>query len=166
MASDSQSSDHGLILNDQQKQIVQDSLDLFCCKPSLEILHRSWSTSAHFGDPIAYCDGFDQYAPQWFAMPKLFPKSETLKWKVVKVEPNLIEWEQTQEYTIWGFNYVKTMESIVHVELGEDGKIIKFEDRWEGKEPSSNALIMIFRKLNARVVPYMINIPKDDKKNS
>lgn len=158
-------SEHGMeLLNEDQKRVVEDSLKLFCSQPSLEILNRSWSQDAHFGDPIASCYGFNQFAPQWFAMPKLFPKSVTSHWKIIKAESKLIEWEQTQEYTIRGINYVKKMESIVHIELGEDGKIVKFEDRWGGKELPSNSIAMIFRKLNANVVPYMIKVPKEDKK--
>ncbi|KAH9820530.1 hypothetical protein DFH28DRAFT_952584 [Melampsora americana] len=157
--------EHGIeLLNEEQRRIVEDSLKLFSSQPSLEILNRSWSKTAHFGDPIASCDGFNQFAPQWFAMPKLFPKSVTLNWKIIKVESNLIEWEQTQQYTIRGINYVKEMKSIVHLELGEDGKIIKFEDRWGGKELTSNSITMMFRKLNANLVPYLIRVPKEDKK--
>lgn len=67
------------------------STQLFCSQPSLEILQRGWREDAVFEDPIAIAVGFKQYAAQWFGMPKAFPQSETVAWKVTKNEPGLIE---------------------------------------------------------------------------
>jgi hypothetical protein len=63
-------------------------------------------------------------------MPKAFPKSETLSYKVVTSEPNLIEYEQTQLYTVALTGFKKEMKSLVHIELDDQDKVKKFEDRW------------------------------------
>ncbi|KAM0791051.1 hypothetical protein ACM66B_004345 [Microbotryomycetes sp. NB124-2] len=83
--------DHGIQLPAERAQLVHDVMELFCSRPTLEILKKWWHPDAVFEDPIAIAKGFDQISHQWFGMPKAFPESKTLAWKVTKNEDRLIE---------------------------------------------------------------------------
>ncbi|GAA97833.1 hypothetical protein E5Q_04512 [Mixia osmundae IAM 14324] len=161
-AASSASTDHGIPLEGKRLQLVQDAMALFGSKPSPEIFKRSWTEGAIFEDPIAYCKGSAEYYPQWLGMPKAFPISETLEWKVVTNEPNLIEYTQKQKYTL-PIKATKVMDSLVRMELDSSEKITHFEDRWGGKPCPTNKIAMFLRRANARTVPKLIGVPIEYK---
>lgn len=41
---------------------------LFCGRPTLEILERRWRRDAEFEDTLCKCRGFEEYAPLFFAL--------------------------------------------------------------------------------------------------
>lgn len=43
-------------------------MQLFCGRPTLEIFERRWRPDAEFEDPLCKCIGFNEYAPQFFAL--------------------------------------------------------------------------------------------------
>ncbi|KAG2149157.1 hypothetical protein DEU56DRAFT_781021 [Suillus clintonianus] len=49
-------------------RIMAELKELYCCRPSKEIFERTWRPDAVFEDPLVKCEGYEQYAPQWFAM--------------------------------------------------------------------------------------------------
>ncbi|KAK4046345.1 hypothetical protein OIV83_006126 [Microbotryomycetes sp. JL201] len=157
--------DHGIQLPQERAQLVQHVMDLFSSRPSLESLKKWWSPNAVFEDPIAIAKGFDQIAHQWFGMPKAFPESKTLAWKVTKNEESVIEYEQRQLYTIAGIKTTKEMASLVHIEVGPDNKITRLEDRWNGNPLPVNAIAKKLREFNASYfVPAIVSVPKEDPK--
>lgn len=140
-------------------QLIQDALDLFGAKPSASIFTR-WSPSAIFADPICHADGARQYLAQWYGMPAAFAESHTLAWKLIKDEERRVEWVQRQKYKVKGLGMVKEMVSTVVVERGEDGKVTRFEDRWNHK-PLGGTLGWPFRRLNAVTLPLLVGVPKE-----
>ncbi|KDE08161.1 hypothetical protein MVLG_01641 [Microbotryum lychnidis-dioicae p1A1 Lamole] len=157
--------EHGLVLDERRAQLVKNVQDLFSSKPRLEIFEQDWKKDAVFEDPICIAKGDKEYMAQWYGMPKAFPQSETLSWKVLKNEPGLIEYEQVQKYTVAGIHTVKEMKSLVHIELDPtDNKITRFEDRWNGKEMKSGWLGSKLRSFNGRFMPSLISVPKPESK--
>ncbi|EST04924.1 hypothetical protein PSEUBRA_005722 [Kalmanozyma brasiliensis GHG001] len=140
-------------------QLIRDALDLFGARPSPDIFTR-WSPTAVFADPICHAEGAKQYLAQWYGMPAAFTQSETLAWKLIKEEERRIEWVQKQKYKVKGLGMVKEMVSTVVVERGEDGKVTRFEDRWNHK-PMGSSLGWPFRRLNAVTMPLIIGVPKE-----
>lgn len=73
------------------------------------------------------------------------------------------------------------MNSVVRIWLGEDGRIEKVEDRWNDKLPEGGISevniflsysiwigvdeIQAFRKLNARVTPNLVKVPKTEEED-
>ncbi|KAM0753778.1 hypothetical protein T439DRAFT_322669 [Meredithblackwellia eburnea MCA 4105] len=157
--------DHGIPLEGRRKMLVEDSLSLFQCKPSLEIFKRGWRENAVFADPLAIAQGFKQYSAQWFGMPKAFPESETLAWKVTKSEPGLIEYEQRQRYVIALVKSEKIMSSLVHIELDNEDYIVRFEDRWDGKVLTTGGIGGALKGLNAKIMPSLVSVPKEKEDN-
>lgn len=123
-------------------------------------------------------------------MPKAFPKSETIAWKVVKDEASLIECEfcqarpfllesssptdapspppryqtdeQRQRYTLPLIHSPKIIESLVSIQLNPTtGKIVKLEDRWDNKPLPQSGVTKTFREMNGKYfTPTMVSVPK------
>ncbi|KAG0705189.1 hypothetical protein DFH29DRAFT_907975 [Suillus ampliporus] len=153
------STEEGDIIRDR---IMADLKELYCCRPSKEIFERTWRPDAVFEDPLVKCEGYAQYASQWFAMPKIFSKSETISSRVMSFmrSPKRLIYSQTQEYTLRYIGTKKRIESIIVVELDEDYKIIHMTDQWNGKELSSWFGVNLLRRANALVTPWFVGAPK------
>ncbi|CAE6445725.1 unnamed protein product [Rhizoctonia solani] len=151
-----------VVLEGKRKQTVEDVLELFCAHPSLEIFDRSWHRDAVFEDPFIKCVGFKEYAAQWYGLPKIAAQSTTLQYRVLSSthSPHKIVFDQTQQYTLRYIKRKKTIHSLVIIELDEDGKIIKMEDRWNGEEPPSKWGAIWLRRLNGKTAPFFVRVPR------
>jgi len=151
-----------VILEDQRKQTLDDVLELFGAHPSLEIFERSWHHDAVFEDPWTKCVGYKEYTAQWFSLPRVIPHSITLQHRVLSSthNPHRIVFDQTQEYTIRFLRRKKIIQSLVTLELDEDGKIIRMEDRWNGEEMPRRWGAMWLRRLNGKTMPLFVRVPK------
>lgn len=152
-------------LEGKRKQVLDDVSELFCSRPTIEIFKRSWRPDAVFEDPISKCLGYKEYAPQWFGMPKLFPKSITLSRRVISSthNPNRIMYQQEQEYTVRGLGTKKVMKSLVVIELDENDMIVHLHDKWNGNDHPTRWGAHALRRLNAMTLPWFVSVPKLDK---
>ncbi|KAJ7694139.1 hypothetical protein B0H17DRAFT_866166, partial [Mycena rosella] len=157
-------------------RVLADIRELFECRPTPEIFERSWHKDAVFEDPLAHCKGFREYAAQWYAMPKLFAKSETVTARVMSSTrtPNRIVLSQTQRYKNRFLNKVcrlrvadpevltavQTVESVVTVDLDDEDKIIRLVDQWDGKPLPARWGGGLLRRLNGKVVPLLVRVPR------
>jgi hypothetical protein len=143
-------------------RIMADLKELYCCRPSKEIFERTWRPDAIFEDPLVKCEGYAQYAPQWFAMPRIFSKSETISSRVMSFTgmPKRLIYSQTQEYTLRYIKTKKRFESIIVVDLDDDDKIIRMTDQWNGETLSSWFGVNLLRRANALVTPWLVGVPK------
>jgi hypothetical protein len=115
-------------------------------------------------------------------MPKLFPKSVTLAYRVLSStnNPNRITYYQEQEYTIRGLGIKKVIQSTVVIDLDENDKIIHLHDKWNGEEhPTKWGVLVCYihyrccfhlirylkalRRLNAKTLPWFVSVPKLQK---
>ncbi|KIK45872.1 hypothetical protein CY34DRAFT_77019 [Suillus luteus UH-Slu-Lm8-n1] len=147
-------------------RIIADLKELYCCRPSKEIFDRTWRPDAVLEVPLVKCEGYAQYAPQWFAMaslqPKIFSKSETISSRVMSFTrlPKRLIYSQTQEYTFRYIGTKKRIESIIVVDLDDDDKIIHMTDQWNGEALSSWFGVNLLRRVNALVTPWFVSAPK------
>jgi len=144
------------------QHILEDLTELYCCRPTREIFERSWHRDAEFEDPLSKCKGFDEYAAQWFAMPKFFSHSEQVSKRVMSStnEPNRLIYHQVQEYTTRWLKKKKTIESVIVVDMDQNEKIIRLVDQWDGQELPNWFGASFLRVLNAKVTPWLIHVPK------
>jgi len=107
------------------------------------------------------CKGYDQYAAQWFAMPKLFSKSVNISTRVMSSthSPNRLVYYQVQEYTIRLLGRKQIVDSVIIVDLDDDGKIIHLTDQWQGQTPRWQCGSLL-RTLSAKVTPWLVHAPK------
>ncbi|KAI6038995.1 hypothetical protein EDC04DRAFT_1815242 [Pisolithus marmoratus] len=115
-----------------RRKIVDDLNELFCCRPNIDIFKRTWRRDAVFEDPWVKCEGYDEYAPQFFAMPKLLSRADILSSRIMLSiqSPNRLIYSKSQEYTLRFLGKKKRVDSIVVVDLDEHDKIIRVEDKW------------------------------------
>ncbi|KAJ7273490.1 hypothetical protein B0H12DRAFT_1089645 [Mycena haematopus] len=141
------------------ERVLADIRSLYELHPSPEIFKRSWHPDAVFEDPLAMCKGFREYAAQWYAMPKLFTKSETVKTRLMSSTstPNRIVFAQTQRYKNRFMD--KTISSVVTVDLDETDKIIRLMEQWDGKPLPSRFGGGFLRRLNAKLTPLLVRVP-------
>ena len=151
-----------VVLEDQRKQTVEDVLELFCAHPSLEIFDRSWNRDAVFEDPWTKCVGYKEYTAQWFSLPRVVAQSTTVQYRVLSSthHPHRIVVDQTQQYTLRYIKRKRTIHSLVFLELDEQGKIIKMEDRWNGEEPPRKWGALWLRRLNGKTAHLFVRVPR------
>lgn len=84
-----------LKLSPTRQALVDDILDLYCCKPTIEKVKR-YTPDCTYDDQFVYANDRYKMAGQWFALPKLFSLSKTNKLQIVTDEPGLIQWKYEQ----------------------------------------------------------------------
>lgn len=113
-----------------------------------------WSPSATFTDPLSIATGHSRFAAQWYGLASLFRPIELLEHRVVS-DKNPIEIEMRTRYTLKAVKKATEISSVVKVWVGDGtgsdlgvkekegvpnaegdrGKIVRLEDRWNGKLP-------------------------------
>lgn len=152
----------GVQLSPHQKLVVGSVLDLFEGNPTLK--HFSlWLPDAVFEDPITSAVGEAKYKAQWYGLPALFSPI-TLQSHTVVDAGNPVRLETSNKYVVRGIGSAKTIDSIVNIHLGDDGKIAKVQDRWNDKLPEG-VVMNTFRKINAVTVPMLITVPKTEEED-
>lgn len=78
--------------------------------------------------------GYPKYTAQFYGLPALFNPIQIQSYKVTS-SGNPIEFEMSNKYVVKGINKEQTVDSLIKIHLGADGKIEKVEDRWNGDLP-------------------------------
>ncbi|KAI0886445.1 uncharacterized protein GGS22DRAFT_187690 [Annulohypoxylon maeteangense] len=152
----------GVKLSPDHKLLVGSVLDLFEGNPTLKHLSL-WSQDATFADPITVASGYKKFAAQWYGLPALFNPIQ-IQSHLVTSTGNPIQMELSNKYTLKGIGTAQIINSVVHIDVGQNGKIERVEDRWNDRLP--NGMISdAFRKLNAQTVPMFVTIPKDEEED-
>ncbi|KAI5124532.1 hypothetical protein M0805_003056 [Coniferiporia weirii] len=144
-------------LSERCTQILDDLDELYACHPSPEIFRRSWREDAVFEDPLSLCRGVNEVAAQ----PKIISNSRRVSRRVLSSthDPNRVIYAQTQEYTLRVIGMKRTIKSVVVVELDEEDKIARLEDRWNGEEAGKRWGVGTLRRLNGKVMPWIVRGP-------
>ncbi|KAI1100026.1 hypothetical protein F4804DRAFT_348925 [Jackrogersella minutella] len=152
----------GVKLSPHQKLLVGSVLDLFEGNPTLRHLSL-WSQDGVFADPITVASGYRQFAAQWYGLSALFGPIRIQSHSVTSAG-NPIEMSMSNKYTLKGIGIGQTINSVIRIDVGQDGKIRKVEDRWNDKLPEG-MVSDAFRKLNAKTVPTLVTVPKDEEED-
>ena len=84
-----------LPLSKERQALVDDILDLYSCKPTVQKVKR-YTSDCVYDDQFVYANDRYKMAGQWFALPKLFKDSKTERYQIVKNEPGLIQFRNEQ----------------------------------------------------------------------
>lgn len=57
------------------------------------------------------------------------------------------------------------MQSLVVVDLDDDDKIVKLEDKWNGEEQPTRWGALALRRLNAKTVPWLVRVKAPKEKS-
>ncbi|KAK5991917.1 hypothetical protein PT974_05307 [Cladobotryum mycophilum] len=151
-------------LSPRQQILVGSVLDLFEGHPTLGKL-ALWNPAGLFKDPLAYAEGYDRFAAQWYGLAALFGPIHIQSHQVTSAE-NPIELSLSNKYVVKGVGIERTINSVVRIHVNPDGRIEQVEDRWNDQLPEGG-IGEFFRKLNAKMVPAFVTVPKteaDDRK--
>jgi hypothetical protein len=125
----------GVELSDSQKTLVGSVLDLFAGRPSLAKL-QLWKDDAEFTDPITISKGRDRYQAQWYGLKAAFSEIERLHHEVTS-SGNPISMDMKTRYVVKGIGKEQIIDSKINI-FTEGDKIVKVEDKWDGKLPDSS----------------------------
>ncbi|PBP15871.1 hypothetical protein BUE80_DR013356, partial [Diplocarpon rosae] len=150
----------GVELSGKQRVLVGSVLDLFKGKPTHQKMSL-WSDDATFADPLTNAQGRKQYEAQWWGLKAAFSEIEQLHHSVTSAG-NPITLDLKTRYKVKGIGAEKIIQSVIKIHTSEaTEKIVKVEDRWDGKIPEG-AVATAFRNLNSVVVPIVVSVPKDE----
>ncbi|KAK6441436.1 hypothetical protein LTR95_002339 [Oleoguttula sp. CCFEE 5521] len=152
----------GVELSKEQHTLVASVLDLFAGRPSLAKL-QLWTDDAEFHDPITIAQGRKQFEAQWYGLQTAFSAIER-KHHEVTSSGNPIEMDMTTLYKVKGLGKETTIQSKILIHTKGD-KIVKVEDKWDGKMPDSG-IANAFRHLNSVTVPKFVSVPKNAEEDA
>ncbi|KNG91136.1 hypothetical protein ANOM_000569 [Aspergillus nomiae NRRL 13137] len=124
---------------------------------------KVYAEKAIYDDPFSYCDTRYKIAGQWYGIPKLFSKSETLATEVTSSTEHELVWKQRQKYTFAGIHASKVADSLISLRLeGEEPneKVVYHKDMWNAKDYSHEGLGMLIKKLNGDTLTNITKPPE------
>ncbi|EGY21100.1 uncharacterized protein VDAG_02624 [Verticillium dahliae VdLs.17] len=78
---------------------------------------------------------------------------------------SVLDIKLSNSYTVKGIKSEQTMDSVVRIDVGPDGKITRVDDRWNDNMPEG-AVAQTLRKLNAVSVPRFVTVPKTEEEDA
>ncbi|KAI0173551.1 hypothetical protein GGR52DRAFT_391202 [Hypoxylon sp. FL1284] len=149
-------------ISPSRKEIQQKILNLYCGSASEEDM-KVYAEKAIYDDPFSYCDTRYKIAGQWFGLPKMFSRLESLGTEVTSSGPHELVWKQKHKYTFAGISTSKTIDSFVSLKLEgkePDEKVVYHKDMWDEKDYSHEGLGAILKKLNGDKLTYITKPPE------
>ncbi|KAK6004643.1 hypothetical protein QM012_008505 [Aureobasidium pullulans] len=134
-------------LEPEREKIVKSICALYSGGASEELM-QVYSDEAVYDDPWSYCDTRYKIAGQWYGIPKVMAKSQTLKTEVVDSQPDRIIFKLQQEYTPRVVHFSKPVNSLVTLTLDDQGKVKYHKDMWNEKDYSHEGLGKVMKTLN------------------
>ena len=148
-----------------ERQHIVDSITRLYSGSANESDMSVYAEKAVYDDPWSYCDTRYKIAGQWYGIPMLMAKSQTLKTEVVDDRPDRIVFKLQQEYTPKVAKFSKAVNSLITLTLDENDKVKYHKDmyvnlehlqcfqtdvlpRWNHKDYSHEGLGKIMKTLN------------------
>ena len=111
-----------------QRQHIVDSITRLYSGSANEQDMSVYAEKSVYDDPWSYCDTRYKIAGQWYGIPKLMAKSQTLKTEVVDDQPDRIVFKLQQEYTPKVAHFSKPVNSLITLTLDENEKVKYHKD--------------------------------------
>ncbi|KAJ0418283.1 hypothetical protein BJY00DRAFT_315172 [Aspergillus carlsbadensis] len=126
-----------------------------------------YSEKSIYDDPFSYCDTRHKIAGQWYGIPKVFEKSETLATEVVECGEDTVVFKQRQRWTLRGVGEpvgAKTVDSLVSLRLeeqdGEGEKVVYHKDMWSQRDYDHEGFGAMVKKLNGDKLTHITKPPE------
>ncbi|KAI1387822.1 uncharacterized protein F4822DRAFT_407688 [Hypoxylon trugodes] len=142
--------ENSIPISESRNMIQQKILNLYCGSASEEDM-KVYAEKAVYDDPFSYCDTRYKIAGQWYGLPKLFSKLESLGTEVTSSTEHELVWKQKHRYTFIGIHASKTADSLVSLKLEgaePNEKVVYHKDMWNEKDYSHEGLGALMKKLN------------------
>lgn len=158
---------NSLPLNPQRQALLDDIIALYSCQPTIERVKR-YTPDCVYDDQFGYADNRFKVAGQWFALPKLFSSSENLGHQVVRSDQEMLQFKNSQRWTLRLLPKSITMNTLVSLSLDPetvDSDFIRVKyhkDQGNEKDYSHEGLGFTLKKWQADHVAE--NIDKEEVK--
>ncbi|KAI9663149.1 MAG: hypothetical protein M1821_008197 [Bathelium mastoideum] len=150
-----------LPLSPARQRLVDDILDLYSCKPSVEKVRR-YTPDCVYDDQFVYANDRYKMAGQWFALPKLFTDSTNKAYEIVRSDNEMIQFKNEQSWTFKLIPKTAVINALVSLSLDPktvDSEFIQVKyhkDQANDKDYSHEGLGFSFKKWQAdNVVKHM-----------
>ncbi|KAI0713230.1 hypothetical protein C8Q76DRAFT_796215 [Earliella scabrosa] len=145
------------------KDVMDDLEQLYCCKPTPDIIQRRFRADATVDHPWFTCAGIRDIAAVIFAMVRFVASSERVSARMLSagLSPNRLTYIQTHRYVLRFFGSKREVTSVVFVYLDDDMKIAQLIDRWDGEEHSTRWDFFSFRTLVAKALSWTTRVPEE-----
>ena len=150
-----------LPLSPARQRLVDDILDLYSCKPTIEKVRR-YTADCVYDDQFVYANDRYKMAGQWFALPKLFTDSTNKRYEVVRSDDEMIQFKNEQSWTFKGIPKTAVINALVSLSLDPATKDADFmqikyhKDQANDKDYSHEGLGFSFKKWQAdQVMKHM-----------
>jgi hypothetical protein len=151
-----------------QQEIINKITSLYSAQAS-ESNMDVYAEKSIYDDPWSYCDTRYKIAGQWYGIPMIFSRSQTIATEVVKADEvgsdgAEIIFKLRQEYTPKTLEMLggkgKTADSLVSLTLDGQGKVRYHKDTWNEKDYSHEGLGKIMKTLNGDHLTKITRPPK------
>ncbi|KAI5241689.1 hypothetical protein E4T43_05301 [Aureobasidium subglaciale] len=146
-------------LEPEREKIVKSICALYSGSASEEDM-QVYAEKAVYDDPWSYCDTRYKIAGQWYGIPKVMAKSQTLKTEVVESKPDRIIFKLQQEYTPRVIHFSKPVNSLITLTLDDQGKVKYHKDMWNEKDYSHEGLGKVMKTLNGDYLTKITQPPE------
>ncbi|KAL2845901.1 hypothetical protein BJY01DRAFT_263468 [Aspergillus pseudoustus] len=158
---------HSLPITPNRASILQHIQNLYAGSASESDI-SVYAEQAVYDDPFSYCDTRYKIAGQWYGIPKIFARSETLETEVVESDEDGMVWKQRQRWVLKGLGEdlgAKTVDSLVSLSLEEDEgkgeeKVVYHKDMWSGKDYDHDGFGALVKKLNGDKLTHITKPPE------
>ncbi|MCJ1321025.1 hypothetical protein MMC15_006367 [Xylographa vitiligo] len=118
----------------EEQTIIDEVLSLYQARPT-EQSYAHYAPTAVFHDPVSIAKGLPSIQSQFNGMPKAFSSSTTESYRVLDdpSAPDCLRLDLTQRY-VFKTGQAKTLNSLVTLRRGADGRIVHHEEEWDHKE--------------------------------
>jgi len=149
-------------LTPERQMIVQSICSLYSGSASEDDM-KVYAENAIYDDPWSYCDTRYKVAGQWYGIPKVMSKSQTLKTEVVSSTPTEIVFKLQQEYSprlMPASRAVNSLVSLAVERINGEEKVVYHKDMWNEKDYSHEGLGKVFKTLNGDHLTKITQPPK------
>ncbi|KAI5211667.1 hypothetical protein AUEXF2481DRAFT_5316 [Aureobasidium subglaciale EXF-2481] len=146
-------------LEPEREKIVKSICALYSGSASEDDM-QVYAEQAVYDDPWSYCDTRYKIAGQWYGIPKVMAKSQTIKTEVVESKPDRIIFKLQQEYTPRIIHFSKPVNSLITLTLDDQGKVKYHKDMWNEKDYSHEGLGKVMKTLNGDHLTKITQPPK------
>ncbi|KAI9849812.1 MAG: hypothetical protein M1837_000025 [Sclerophora amabilis] len=154
-----------LPLSPARQRLVDDILALYSCEPTVERVKR-YTPDCVYDDQFVYANDRYKMAGQWFALPKLFNDSKTLRYQVVVNDKELIQFKNEQSWTFKLLPKTAVINALVSLSLDPatvDSEFIQVKyhkDQANDKDYSHEGAGFSFKKWQADQVSKHMSSPE------
>ncbi|KAG0700676.1 hypothetical protein DFH29DRAFT_930920 [Suillus ampliporus] len=126
-----------------EQKVLSAIKEMYSCNPN-DTTFNIYSEDAVFHDPVGIATGPKSIQAQFLGLAKLFEKADIPKFRVLKNPPQvpqstiLVDQDVAYYRSAFSSSPTKTMNSLLTLELDNDGKVKRHTEEWDHEKTSTS----------------------------